>query len=41
LRYRTYTWNLFGGKITLRGAGVNQVGYSACSPSGAFLDGVD
>ena len=42
-RYRTHTSALFGGKITLRGAGVNdEEGYpSPCSPSGAFLDGVD
>jgi hypothetical protein len=41
-RYRTHTSALFGGKITLRGAGVNEEYYpSPCSPSGAFLDGVD
>jgi hypothetical protein len=41
-RYRTHTSALFGGKITLRGAGVNEGFYpSPCSPSGAFLDGVD
>ena len=40
-RYRTHTSALFGGKITLRGAGVNEEYYPSCSPSGAFLDGVD
>jgi hypothetical protein len=41
-RYRTHTSALFGAKITLRGAGVNREFYpSPCSPSGAFLDGVD
>ena len=41
-RYRTHTSALFGGKITLRGAGVNEGFYpSPCSPGGAFLDGVD
>jgi hypothetical protein len=41
-RYRAHTSALFGGKVTLRGAGVNSVSYpSLCSPSGAFLDDVD
>jgi len=31
----------FGGRITLRGGGVNEEYYPSCSPSGAFLDGVD
>jgi hypothetical protein len=41
-RYRAHTSPLFGGKVTLRGAGVNPEFYpSTCSPSGAFLDDVD
>jgi hypothetical protein len=41
-RYRAHMSALFGGKVTLRGAGVNQETYpSPCSPSGAFLDDAD